>query len=473
MSKHHHKPKKRNRSRRNFLCEAGCAALGTTTFFSSLAQLNLLNAATGLTPKPPGDYKAMVCILLAGGWDSYNVLVPTNTDSYQEYATVRSNLALPANSLLPLNFTDTQNRTFGLHGAMPEVQQMFNSGNLSFLSNVGTMIEPVSTAQFFNDTGNFPLGLFSHEDQIQQWQTSVPQDRAAVGWGGRLADLLSTLNENNTVSMNISLSGSNVFQTGNMATEFSIHPFNGAESIYNYGITDELMPAIKTAAIDNFVGQGYQDIFKHTYTDKIKKAIEGAALFTEATDGVTINTSFQANQLSRSLQMIARTIKARNAIGANRQIFFVTFGGWDHHDELINSQQAKLGLLSAALGSFNDAMTELDLQNEVCTFTISDFARTLTSNGNGSDHAWGGNQLVMGGGLNGGQVFGAFPDQYQGNPLDLEQGTFLPTTSTDEFFADLALWYGVDPSNLVDVLPNIGNFYDVGSGVSPIGIFNA
>jgi len=273
MGKHHHKKPRRKYSRRNFLCDAGCAALGTTTFFSGLAQLNLLNAASALTPRPPDDYKAMVCILLAGGWDSYNVLVPTNADSYQEYAEVRSNLALPADSLLPLNFTDAQNRSFGLHGAMPEVQQMFNNNNLSFISNVGTMVEPVSTAQFFGDSGRFPLGLFSHEDQIQQWQTSVPQDRAAVGWGGRMADLLSTLNSNNTVSMNISLSGSNIFQTGNMATEFSINPNVGAESIFEYGVTNELLPAIKTAAIDNFVGQGYQDIFKHTYTEKIKPAL--------------------------------------------------------------------------------------------------------------------------------------------------------------------------------------------------------
>ena len=212
-------------SRRKFLGAVPCAAIGSTTLLSSIINLGVANSLAGMS-KPVtstnGDYKALVCILLAGGNDSFNMLVPRNGSHYVEYATTRSNLALLQGDLLPLNFTDNNGKQFGLHPSMPEVQSLFNENKLAFLANVGTLVEPTSKSQYLNGGVQVPVGLLSHADQIQQWQTSIPQTRSSKGWGGRMADILHAANTNQNISMNISLSGTNIFQVGNNATEYAI-----------------------------------------------------------------------------------------------------------------------------------------------------------------------------------------------------------------------------------------------------------
>ena len=221
--------KKRNISRRSFLGEASCAALGSTTFLSSVLNLGMINTAAA---RPhiigsTGDYKAMVCILLAGGCDTFNVLVPTETSEYAEYENTRGDLALDINAnpaeLLDLNYNNA-GRTFAVHAGMPHTKTLFDGGDLAFLSNIGTLIEPIADANdFYSGLKDIPLGLYSHSDQIMQWQTSVPQDRSAVGVGGRIADLIHDMNTIPEISMNISLNGKNRFQAGNTLTEYSIH----------------------------------------------------------------------------------------------------------------------------------------------------------------------------------------------------------------------------------------------------------
>jgi len=214
-------------NRRKFLGVASCAAVGTTTMLSSLSSLGMINALAKPRPilvgaPPAGTYKAMVCILLAGGNDSFNMLVPTSNDPYNVYANTRSNLALPQGDLLGLNYTDAQGISYGVHPSMPEVQTLFNDGKLAFVSNVGTLIEPTTKAQILGNTASLPLGLLSHADQIRHWQTSLPQNRSAEGWGGRVADIINVLNENQDVSMSISLGGTNVWQSGQIVEEFAI-----------------------------------------------------------------------------------------------------------------------------------------------------------------------------------------------------------------------------------------------------------
>lgn len=466
MSKNH-----KHMNRRKFLGTASCAAIGTTTFFSTLFNLGMANAAAGRTAKSLGttnNYKAMVCILLAGGNDSFNMLVPTENNAYNDYANTRSNLALAQNSLLGLTPTGGSQIPLGVHPAMPEVQQLFNSGRLAFVSNVGTLVEPTTLAQFNNGSANLPLGLFSHADQIQQWQTSVPQNRSALGWGGRMADILQGMNNNQNISMSISLSGRNVFQAGNSTSEYTIRPTGtGSIGIEGYNGPSAL-DQIKTSAVDNLMEQQYTDMFKKTYADVISNAQDTHELFSTAVGGVNLNTTFSNTNLSQSMNMIARTIAARNTLDVCRQTFFITFGGWDHHDELTNNQNAMLAVVSQALNEFNNAMNELGVADDVTTFTISDFGRTLTSNGNGTDHAWGGNVMVMGGGVNGGQVYGSYPDLALNNSLDVGNGVLIPTISTDEYFAELAQWFGVSNSDLQNIFPNILNFYTPGSN-PPIG----
>lgn len=467
MSKHH------KISRRKFLGQASCAAIGTTAFMSSFMNLGLMNtaAAANLPVYQDNDYKALVCILLAGGNDSFNMLVPTTNSAYNEYAVTRSNLALAQNSLLGLNGT-TGGQTYGIHPAMPEVQTLYNSGRLGFISNVGTLINPITKTQYENQSANLPLGLFSHADQIQQWQTSIPQSRTAVGWGGRMADILSSMNSNQNISMNISLSGTNVFQAGNNVVEYTINPSGtGSIGLRNDDEAD-FYSTLRTGAVKSMMENQYQDIFRKTYAGITKNAQDSHQQFSAAITAVNqappFTTAFSTSNLSQSLQMVAKTIAARNTLGMSRQTFFITFGGWDHHDEVLNAQNTMLAVVSKALSEFNDAIQQMSLQDQVTTFTISDFGRTLTSNGNGTDHAWGGNVMVMGGSVNGGKIYGQYPSLALNGNLMVDESIIIPTTSCDEYFAELALWFGASTSQLSSILPNIGNFYSPSASL-PIG----
>ena len=466
---------KKTYSRRRFLGVASCAALGTTTMFNSLMNLSMANTLAGANraSRPQNDYRALVCILLAGGNDSFNMLVPTTGTAYNEYATTRSNLALAQGDLLPLNFIDSQGRSFGVHPAMPEVQTLFNSNKLAFLTNVGTMVEPTTKVQVQDGTVALPKGLLSHSDQIQQWQTSVPQTREARGWGGRMADILESQNTNQNISMSISLGGTNVFQAGQNTTEFAItNSGNGSGGIHVYD-SQTWYDQIIREGVDSLLNQQYQDIFKRTYRDKVYQAQGQHEHFSTAIAGVApFATQFSNNGVSQDMHMIAKTIAARNTLGMSRQTFFLNFGGWDHHDEVLDNQMSMLAVVSKALSEFQTAMEELGLAEQVTTFTISDFARTLTSNGNGSDHAWGGNAMVMGGDVNGGTIYGDYPTLALGSNLELGNGVLVPTLSTDEYFAELAQWMGVSSADMPYLLPNLGNFYSVGSPTPPIGFMN-
>ncbi|MEM9821445.1 MAG: DUF1501 domain-containing protein [Bacteroidota bacterium] len=458
---------KRIISRRKFLGEASCAAMGTTTLFSSLLNLGMFNALSKSLNAPSGDYKALVCILLSGGNDSFNMLVPNGAE-YGEYALSRSGLALPQNELLPLNPL-SPGTSLALHPALQGIQTLFEAGDLAFLSNVGTLVQPTTKAQVVAGSVPLPLGLLSHSDQAMQWQTSVPQERSATGWGGKMADIIGSMNTSQDISMNISLSGNNVFQSGEQTVEYTINPNDGAVSIQGYDDSDPFHQ-LMTSGVNSLLNQQYQDVFKTTYANVIKNSIQSNANFNEALEQVgAFNTTFSDNYVSQSLRMIARTIAAREALGMKRQTFFLNFGGWDHHDELLDQHAEGLGILSTALSEFYSALDEISMNDCVTTFSVSDFARTLTSNGNGTDHGWGGNAFIMGGAVKGKEVYGTYPNLALGSDLELGDGILLPTTSADEYFAELALWFGVSPFDLPLILPNIGNFYSVGSGTNPIG----
>lgn len=479
-------------SRRNFLGEASCAALGSTAFLSSVLNLGMINA---ISARPhiigsSGDYKAMVCILLAGGADTHNFLVPTEASEYLSYQNTRGALALDKNN--PNHLTDLgvniNGKSYAVHAGMSRVKDLFSANKLSFVSNIGTLIEPIANkTEYENGLKKLPLGLYSHNDQIMQWQTSVPQSRSAVGFGGRISDILHDMNTIPNISMNISLDGKNRFQTGNQFNEYSISNstdesnigFKGLPSWWsNSGYSNDL----KNGAINNIVEQQYSNIFHQTMGTLTSQTAESIEIFRNAfANVVPLTTSFSDTTLSKDLKKMAEVISVRSKLGANRQIFFTTFGGWDHHDNVLGNQNNMLPVLSNALAEFNDALNEIGMADDVVTFTISDFARTLTSNGNGSDHAWGGNQIVMGNPIQGGQIFGSYPSlALTNNDLNVsDRGRVIPTTSVDEFYAELALWYGASPNDLAYILPNICNFYspsgcpaDVPSNYMPIGMFS-
>lgn len=459
-------------SRRKFLGQASCAGIGYTTLMSTLVNLKNINAASILnsTTIDTGDYKALVCLVLSGGADSFNMLAPKGNAEWNEYATTRSNLALPKNDLRSITPTNNMEKTLGVHPSMISMQQMFNNGELAFISNIGSLINGVSKDEIYNGTADLPLGLFSHADQLMHWQTGIPQDRVAQGWGGKIADMLKACNTNQNISLNVSLSGSNLYQTGNSSIEFAIDPYAGATTINGYG-EEWQFAQMQTQAIDNMIDAYYTDIFKKTFVDIIKIGKEGAEQFNSATESIDLNTDFSDTYLSQSFNMVAKTIAARNTLGMNRQIFFIDFGGWDHHDEVLLAQEEMLEEVDNALAEFNAAMKEINAFNDVTTFSMSEFGRTLTSNGNGTDHAWGGNVFVMGGAVNGQQVFGEYPSLELESNIEIGGGVLIPSMSVDEYFAELSLWFGVPSSELVTLFPNIGNFYSPGSG-NPIGFLN-
>ena len=476
---------KQNISRRKFMGQASCGAIGLTSLFSTLFNLKTVNAAAAFNSSVGAkmdDYKAMVCILNSGGMDSFNMLVPRGA-SYAEYAASRSNMALNQNELLPINPLNPDGKTYGLHPNLVHCQQLFESGKMSFVSNVGTLLQPINKQQFYNGSIPVPLGLYSHSDQVMQWQTSILDKRSGVGWGGKIADLLTSANENQILSMNISLAGSNIFQSGNNSVEYSIHHENGSTGIFAHNNEDWVLYKMKTAAINDMVNPGYQNVFKNTYRKTIKKGIDGHEMLSPILQSqINFDLPFSDTDLSKSFQMIAKTIAGRDTLKMSRQIFFIDFGGWDHHDSLLDMQSNFFTVLDNALNEFNAAMQQLGVHDKVTTFSLSEFSRTLTSNGNGTDHAWGSNVFVMGGSVQGRKILGNYPSLSltnfnsnpgsDTNPLDVGGGVLIPTTSVEEYFAELALWYGVPSSELVTLFPNLGYFYDPMSGSNPIGFLN-
>ncbi len=465
--------KKRHFSRRSFLKHSTCAAMSTTTIFSTLVHLckaNTLSVPGTLT----SGKKALVCLLLNGGNDSYNMLIPRGTSEYQEYANTRSDLAIPQADLLPINPITPHSKQFGLNPSMGPVQQLFENEKLAFIANTGTLVEPIANADEYG-TKQRPQRLYSHSDQKEQWQTSLPQDSSSLGWGGRTAELLSSMNENPTISMNISLEGKNIFQSSNSILEYSIsNSGNGALLVdpLSTGYSNSgYLNLLRNSAADDMFAQSYQNIFKETIANLTANSIESSKFFEQAIGAVPpFTTPFSDTGISRDFQMVAKTLAARNTLGMSRQIFFVSHSGYDNHNNFARHSEL-LGEVSNALAEFYTVLEELGLENDVVTFSISDFGRTLTSNGNGSDHAWGGHQMVMGGNVKGKEVYGSYPDLYvDGNPLSVSsRGKLIPTTSADEYFAELISWFGVSDGDIPFVLPNIGNFYSVGSTTPPIG----
>lgn len=469
MAKH-----KNSMSRRKFIGDS-CAALGYTTLFSSLINLKAMAAAamdnSAIIPYG-GNYKALVCLMLNGGNDSFNMLIPKGGNEYNEYATSRSNMAIPQNDILQINPNTTDGRAFGLHPEFKDMRQIFESGNLAFLANVGTLIEPSTKSDIKNDVVKTPLGLFSHSDQQQQWQTGKPSERTNIGWGGRIADLVQSMNSNDTISMNISLRGSNIFQRGDQIIPYAIKK-EGSVGISGYndnGFFDEL----RTEALNSMMEKDYQDIYKSTYINTVKASNDANLEFQEAIDGIQefVTPLPEDNKLAEQLRMIAKTISARDTLRFSRQIFFVEIGGFDNHNELIINHASNLKKVNDALSYFNSLMFELNMNDCVTTFSISDFARTLSSNGNGTDHAWGGNAFMMGGAVNGKEIYGDYPTLALDSDLDLRNGVLVPTTAADMYIAELALWFGVSAPDLNTILPNLSNFYDTNSGTPPLGFMN-
>ncbi len=471
-----------NISRRKFLRNTGCASLGMTAFYSSIFNLKAMNAASifNSSVSAGGNYKALICLFMSGGNDSFNMIIPRGNSEYQEYLTTRSStIAVAQDQILGIDTNNQGGKSLGVHPVMPRMKQLYDSGKLTFISNIGTLVEPVTSKEnLWNGATKLPLGLFSHSDQIMHWQTSVPQDRVAIGWGGKVADLIGSANTNQSISMNISLSGSNIFQTGNSTVEYAIDPYFGSRGIMGYDAPDWIVEQTRKQGIDNLIDAHYHDMFKKSFIDVIKTSRDGQEQLQSALDSIPdFDTQFSDTRVSQSFHMAAKTIATRQQLGMSRQVFFIDMGGWDHHDNF-DAYAEMMSEVDNALFEFDSAISELaarensEIDKCVTTFSVSEFGRTLTSNGNGTDHGWGGNIFVMGGDVKGGKIIGTYPSLELDGPKEIGGGVLIPDISADEYFAELALWFGVPASELATIFPNIGNFYSGGSGSTPLDFLN-
>lgn len=456
--------------RRNFLGQAACAGLGMTGMLSTLGTLRLFNATLSAQGLPPAedDGKSLICLFLFGGNDANNILIPRDLTAYNAYQRDRGILALERDSLLALNIPNDDGREFGFHPAMAALHPIFNSGKMAMVCNVGTLVAPITKAEYLSGGAAIPPHLFSHNDQQVQWQTSVPESPRKVGWGGRLADLLQALNDESQISMNVSIAGSNFFQVGNEVQQYHVTP-SGSIGLTHYNQPWIPLPQMYQATRD-MTSRSYGHVFEQEYADIMKRAISTDALLTDklATfPEANYNTLFPnssgpvggLNRVAAQLRMILRMIDARNALKMKRQIFFAALGGFDTHDAQLEDHHALLAELSTALADFYQATVIKGISDRVTLFTASDFNRTYNSNGKGSDHAWGGHHLVLGGAVNGGQLYGEMPSLEIRGPDDTgTRGSWIPKVSTDEMAATLARWFGVSESDLPLVLPNIHRF---------------
>ncbi len=461
-------------TRRKFLRQGACAAVGMGALANQILGLRALNAAIDQSGSAGDDYRALVCIFLYGGNDANNLIIPRGTSEYAAYAAARQNLAIPRSELLSINPGQGDGREWGLHPALGDLDEsgnyvpgglheLFEQDKLAIVGNVGTLVAPITRAEWLNGSATVPSQLFSHADQQVQWQTSVSQGISPTGWGGRLADLLRPLNSG-SISMSMSLAGTNTFQVGQDVTQYQIKPW-GSIALRDYQHATDNPDHKPSRAVDNLLNLAHGNLIQDAYSGIQARAIKNDRLLNESLDEISPedltwfdNNFTTSNSLSYQLQMVAKLIHARQSLGMKRQIYFCSVGGYDTHGEQLLSHANLLSELSLGLREFYDSTVHFGIEDCVTTFTSSDFGRTFPTNGEGSDHGWGSHQLVMGGAVQGGEIYGNMPVLEVDGPNDTGRGRWIPTTSVDEYAATLAKWFGLQASDMGQVFPNIGRF---------------
>lgn len=457
-----------NRLRRKFIKAA--AAGGVAYAFGRTADtVHAQMSGTGGF----ADYKALVCLFLFGGNDSWNMVVPSSTAEYNAYSRSRgggtaSSLAIDRSALLPVTLAGqvAGDLTYGFHPSMTGARDLFDAGKLAVMANVGPLVRPTTKAQYqtAGSTGHtLPPQLFSHNDQQDQWHSLRGRATLKSGWAGRVADVLNAQTGNQSLSVNVSLAGQTYFQASEVAkpyvmgatgpTPFTAFPTTGAGPARR-GAFENVLSATNGSSSNTVYERAYAGIQQRAvqFADRISTAIAGGYSFTALPNTGTLSS------LQQQLRTVAKIISMRQSLGLSRQIFFVSTGGFDQHDDLVRDQPGLLANVSTSIKAFNDAMAEIGMENSVTLFTHSDFGRTLTSNGDGSDHAWGGIQLVAGGAVRGRRFYGNYPLLEIGSAWDVGGGRFIPTVSADQYAATLASWFGVGDTDLVKIAPSIGNF---------------
>ena len=483
---------KLNATRRQFLRTASVVS-GSVGAAGAPFALNLASLGTAVAQGAPG-YKAIVCLFFYGGNDSSHMVLRTDAASFAEYTRMRATgpapIALLAPGTAPNNgatrasparlggvlplapkfsvyAAENAANTFAVHPSMPEVVNLFAAGRLGIIANAGPLVVPLTRLDYTSNSKPRPQALGSHNDQQSTWQALGPEG-VKIGWGGHLGDMVASSNAN-TVFTSISASGNNVFSAGGQVFQYQVGGGGATQiaslsgALFNSATASTTLRSIVTA--DN------QHLFAKEYSTIVNRSISAQASFQTAftasaalvPTNVVLPSSGNAtaNGLALQLQTVARVIGARASLGVQRQIFFVSMGGFDTHDNQNPGQADLLARISHALGYFDTALSNLggvDMRNNVTLFTASDFGRTITTNGDGTDHGWGGHHFVMGGAVKGGEIYGRFPIFGLNNNMDSANNAYLPSTSVDTIGSTLGKWFGVSDTNLDTIFPNLTNF---------------
>jgi len=469
-----------NTSRREFLRNASLLSVAGTIGAPFALNLFAVNVAAASTYNTPGDYKALVCVYLAGGNDSANMVIATDTPSWAGYQAARGgSIALAQGSILPIVPTTPKvdavgTRSFALHPGMAPLQALFDAGRAAIVANVGTLIEPIANIAAYNNSAiRKPPSLFSHSDQTGQWLSADPA-KPIYGWGGRMEDWLKASNTRQNFS-SISLTGNTPFLAGESINQYQVNSNGSAVAI---GGMTNLFGANTSLLRDIITTPTSSNVFEMDHTAVVQRAITAqvdlnnvmqatAATVPAPTQYMAYGNYLATNPLAIQLQTVARIIAGQTALGAHRQVFFIGVSGFDTHNGQLAGHGDLMARLAHAISYFDGALATLqvdgipsDMRSKVTLFTASDFGRTFASNGSGTDHGWGGHHFVVGGAVKGKEIYGEFPQTTvgAGNPRDIGSGTLIPNLSVDQYAATLAKWFGLIPSEIAAVFPNLVNF---------------
>lgn len=445
-----------NQSRRAFLKRTAAFGLmgGAGSFVTNLAAIGEAAAATA------PDYKALVCVFMFGGNDNGNTLVPYDPTGFASYATLRQGLATARASLAPTLLNPAtalpSGLQFALAPALAPLLPVFDGGRMAVMLNTGTLIEPTTKAQYQAKSVRLPPKLFSHNDQTSYWQAGAAEG-ATTGWGGRIGDLFQSGNGTSSLTC-INAAGNAIYLSGQTAVQYAVS--TGGPIALNGNRSTLFGSATANAALKSIIAAPRANLLENEHAKISKRSLDAYSQVTSALAAAPAMTDLfpAGNSLADQLRVVARLISVGAELGAKRQVFFVSIGGFDNHSALNATHPVLLGRVAGAMKAFYDATVGMGISDRVTAFTASDFGRTLQVNGDGSDHGWGATHMVVGGAVNGRKFYGTAPVLANNGPDDVGQGRLVPTTSVDQYAATLASWFGVADGDLSTVLPNIGNY---------------
>ncbi len=447
-----------NQSRRSFLKTTAALSLARSAAPLALSLAGMGEAAA--LSAPPGDYKALVCVFLYGGNDYANTLIPYDPSSYNLYQGFRANLAVSRVFLDPtvLNpVTPLPNgQQYALAPEMAALIPRFNAGALSVLLNIGSLVQPITKAQYTGGNVPLPPKLFSHNDQQSYWQSSSPEG-ASSGWGGRMGDLFQASNASGSAFTCIGLNGNAIYLSGQTAFQYQLTT-TGAVAL-NAVNSPLFGSSSASAALKTMLNTPRTHLLENEYLNVSQRSLSAYSSISQAFGKVALTTTFPlANSLGDQLQAVAKLIAARSSLSVKRQVFFVSLGGFDNHTLLAKVHPGLMQTVGDALSAFYQATVDLGVAKQVTAFTASDFGRTLLSNSDGSDHGWGSMHFMLGGAVKGQSFVGTPPVLGNNGPDDVGQGRLLPQLSVDQLAATLGNWFGVSAQDQLTVLPNLKNY---------------